>query len=244
MMCPMTPIVRMGWSGSATSTESRINQTRDISHQGMGKGELVWFCNSSCFKMANKGNLDHHHHLSPIMVKFLRSPIVRLWSYFHFFVWFWIWFNTTFTCCGVGSNFISCRQHVTRAWWLKHVVQMRINYQIKSLRVCLRKVWENKERRMVACFCLLDQRIPWLMVMAPQGWRSDSYLELQLREHSKAQEFRQYEAGFSRSLQNWGLVYVLMTHVSVSGSPDRSSAHVMCRWLPKCCLSGVWLLCM
>ena len=69
MMCPMTPIVRMGWSGSATSTESRINQTRDISHQGMGKGELVWFCNSSCFKMANKGNLDHHHHLSPIMVK-------------------------------------------------------------------------------------------------------------------------------------------------------------------------------
>ena len=80
-----------------------------------------------------------------LKTKFLRSSVVRLWSYFHFFVWFWIWFNTTFTCCGVGSNFISCRQHVTRAWWLKHVVQRRINFQIRSLWVCLKeKVWENK----------------------------------------------------------------------------------------------------
>ena len=53
--------------------------------------------------------------------------------------------NTTFTCCGGGSNPISCRQHVTRAWWLKHVVQKRINFQIRSLWVCLKeKVWENK----------------------------------------------------------------------------------------------------
>ena len=44
-----------------------------------------------------------------------------------------------FHYCGVGSNFISCKQHVTRAWWLVHVVQKRINCQIRSLWVCLRK---------------------------------------------------------------------------------------------------------
>ena len=89
MMCPMTPIVRMGWSGSATSTESRINQTRDISHQGMGKGELVWFCNSSCFKMANKGNLDHHHYSSPIMVKqrLKRSRLNWSWPRYDQYIW-------------------------------------------------------------------------------------------------------------------------------------------------------------
>ena len=45
--------------------------------------------------------------------------------------------NTVHTRSTYHCN--SCRQHMIRAWWPKHVAQKRMNHQIESLRVCLRK---------------------------------------------------------------------------------------------------------
>ena len=54
-------------------------------------------------------------------------------------------------------NFISCRQHVIRAWWPKHVVQKRIDHQI-----CLRKghgKWKIKRKVWIRFQFLVPQFI-------------------------------------------------------------------------------------